>query len=600
MSLRPKFWTYYSWNNFVRVKPIALVMKDVAESAEMDHQPLLPSVNNVVTDGDAAIGAAVVSAPKRRLGVFDLVFFGVGSTVGAGIFSLIGPGLKQAGPGLVLSFLAGAISCVFTGLAYSEFAARLPVAGSAYTYAYTSFGEMLGWLIGWNLTLEYAIGAAAVARSWSQYFVAMLEGFHVHVPVELYKWDLGFVHACPLAAVIVLICTAVMLVGAKESAQFNSVVTVINVAILVFVVILGSTKIDTYNYTHFSNVPDKQPQGFVPHGAGSILSAAGTVFFSYLGFDMVSSMAEEVAKPQRDLPIGIVGSLAIAATLYMAVTLVVSGMYDCTVTSQQNAPLSFVFDKTHLTWATYIINVGSVFGLTASTFTGLMGQPRIFYRMAVDGLLFKFFGTLNTKGVPFYGCLVTGVITSLIGFFVGLTDLADAISIGTLCAFSVVDAGIIVQRRKDAHDSRRVIVAVGMFFLSTFVATLAFHQDWSIAVPVVFGVAAVGSVVYMYRLPEIDVPTTFKCPLVPLVPCAGIAINMSMMTGLGIAAWIRLLVWTLLGAAIYLFYGVQHSILNDLEPSVSHRMPSGAGDLGDALLEKEDDFGELKHRKRST
>jgi APA family basic amino acid/polyamine antiporter len=503
----------------------------------------------------------------EKLGLIDLLGYGVGCTVGAGIYSLIGIGAGIAGPGILISFLVGAISAMFTALAYSEFAARVPVTGSAYSYAYASFGEFFAWIIGWNLTLEYCISSAAIARSWGDYFTYMWGQFGLNPPSWLNDIQLGFTSLSPAAAVIVLLCTFVMLFGITTSSTFNVIITILNVGVLMFFIGVGSCRVVPDNWVYESN-------SFVPYGAASIFAGAGTVFFSYLGFDMVSSLAEETKNPQKNLPRGIIGSLAIAAIVYVGVSLVATGLVPFQFMVPAKAPLAFALEQRGLSWAAKVITVGSLFGLTTACFTGLLGQPRIFYTMARDGLLFPFFQwTVKRSDVPVIGTLLTGIFTAGVAFFMTLDTLADAISIGTLMAFTIVCAGVMVLRYSGGPPLRSAISIslIIAFICSTFMSAMFFvySETIPIPVPIVFGVFSFLIFVGLCFMKTYNTPLTFKCPLVPLVPCAGIAINMYMLAGLQPAAWIRLGVWLAIGMLIYFAYGIWRSKMRNYQSQPS-------------------------------
>mmetsp|Transcript_18913 Transcript_18913/g.41110 ORF Transcript_18913/g.41110 Transcript_18913/m.41110 type:complete len:745 (-) Transcript_18913:97-2331(-) len=445
---------------------------------------------------------------KRTLGVMDLIFYGIGCSVGAGIYSLVGIGAKTAGPSISLSFALCGISCCFTSLAYAEFAARVPLAGSAYTFTYVSFGELAGWLVGWNLTLGYAVSAAAVSRSWAVYVSGFFHGWlqrhiiinasddvdigepisvriatatdnflqwFVNVPFPTPFGDQEY-QCCPLAAVVILLCTSVLVTGAKESARFNTVMTILNVSVLGFVVLAGWT---TGSVQIQGNL---LTPSFFPEGFDGVGRAAGLVFFSYLGFDMVSCLSEEVRNPEKNMPIGIVGSLVASTIIYCVVSLTVVGMvpiqllgedvpvvnallanaccthdeqlrdiathsrpdYECLSYTSCNGS-SFAFSL--LFNGSRLISFSAIFGLTTATFACLMGQPRIFFSMAQDGLLFKIYGRVNSEtGVPTTGTIITGITTAFVACFIDLESLANTISLGTLQVFTFVNAGVIVLR----------------------------------------------------------------------------------------------------------------------------------------------------------
>jgi amino acid transporter len=449
---------------------------------------------------------------KRTLGVTDLIFYGIGCSVGAGIYSLVGIGAKTAGPAISLSFALCGIACCFTSLGYAEFAARVPLAGSAYTFTYVSFGELAGWLVGWNLTLGYAVSAAAVSRSWAVYvaefFHAWVQGqnatadkllqWFAKAPFPTFLGDEDY-ECCPLAALVILLCTSVLVTGAKESSRFNTVMTILNLTVLGFVVVVGWT---TGNVRIHDNL---LTPSFFPEGFDGVGRAAGLVFFSYLGFDMVSCLSEEVKNPERNMPIGIVGSLVASSIVYCVVSLTVVGMapikllgddvpivnallanaccshdeqlrdisahsipdYECLSYSTCESPLvsdsnnsSFIFSV--LLHGSRTVSCGAIFGLTTATFACLMGQPRIFFSMAQDGLLFKFYARVNPDtGVPIAGTIVTGITTAFVACFIDLESLANTISLGTLQVFTFVNAGVIILRMSPPLIPEMVELEVG-------------------------------------------------------------------------------------------------------------------------------------------
>ena len=595
----------YKLSSFTRVKPMQAVLRErTHEQVQEEEEGEDPQLHKVLT-------------------IKDLLGYGVGCTVGAGIYSLISKGLKQAGPALVLSFLVGGISCVFTGLAYSEFAARVPVSGSAYTYAYTSFGEFIAWIIGWNLTLEYAISAAATARGWAAYVVTFLETFGVTPPAFLIAEQMEIttdISCSILAAVIVMVCTFVMIFGVKESSRFNNIVTVANVLVLLFVIILGATKLDTANWTAVND-------SFVPYGFNSVMKGAGTVFFSYLGFDMVSSLAEEVKRPQRDMPIGIIGSLGISSALYVAVTLVVAGMVGFPLLVNSSAPLPVAFKAVGYNWANYIISTGSLFGLTTATFTCLLGQPRIFFRMAADVSIPRTVSPVIlcfvTPLIVHFACLfrmLPGCMVHAGAFLPRIQEIVvSECAIGRNtdnwhsyclhcflrqfggpcgCHFSGNTGGILLGRCWHCGHSlsfpstaaagidfngfvhaacipRIFVEQSGKFALrlsNTHLVFTAFHFPWSLLpqdaplwLVIILAVLALVPLVAIAFQPQYNIPTSFKCPLLPWIPAAGIAVNCSMLANLGADAWIRLAGWTVVGMAIYLAYGIRKSRLNPIQ-----------------------------------
>lgn len=324
---------------------------------------------------------------KRSLGAWDLMGYGISSTIGAGIFVTIGlVANKEAGPGIVLSFLFAGFASLLSAFCYSEFASRYPVSGSAYSFASVSLGEAVGWFVGWNLTLEYAISASAVARGWSGYLIDVLHTCGVHVPEWIKGYPLNsFFSVSPLSGFICVLCTAILLLGMKESARFNLVMTVVNISIIFFVIICGALYVKVDNW-----------DPFLPYGINGSWNGVGTVFFSYIGFDSVSTLAGEVKNPNRDLPIGIVGTLCIVSALYVAVSLVITGMVHYSALSTE-APLSAAFLSVGNNWASIVVAIGSVTVMTAATLCSLVGQPRIFLQMSKDGLFFQVFSKVNKK-----------------------------------------------------------------------------------------------------------------------------------------------------------------------------------------------------------
>jgi APA family basic amino acid/polyamine antiporter len=418
------------------------------------------------------------------LNLTDLIFYGVGCSVGAGIYSLVGIGAELAGPSIALSFLLCGISCCFTSLAYAEFAARVPLAGSAYTFIYVSFGEIWGWLTGWNLTLGYSVSAAVVARSWAEYLVRFVDGLipqmdasklrwlthtPVHIPEIISSSSSSGYDCCPLAVVIIGVCTAVLITGAKESTRFNTAMTILNLSVLGFVLLTG---LGSGTVHHDNLFP------VFPHGIAGTARGAGLVFFSFLGFDMVSCLSEEVSNPARNMPIGIVGSLLASMSIYVSVSLVVIGMAPISLlggevpiinallanaccTHEEQVSLGDAATDVCLSYSctpiihsvlftgSRMVSFGAIFGLTTATFACLMGQPRIFYSMAQDGLLFKIYARVHPQtGVPTVGTILTGIFTALIACFIDLEVLANAISLGTLQVFTFVNAGVIVLRTR--------------------------------------------------------------------------------------------------------------------------------------------------------
>jgi len=447
---------------------------------------------------------------RRVLGPVSLTALGVGAIIGAGIFVLTGLAANMyAGPALALSFVIAGIGCGLAALCYAEFAAMVPVAGSAYAYAYATLGELFAWIIGWDLVLEYAVASSTVAHGWSHYFLALLKSFGVTVPAALTGAPIDFDQAtggwvvtgaiCNLpAALIVLLVTVVLVVGIRESARFNAAMVLVKLAAVLFVIIVGAQYVQPTNW-----------EPFMPFGWGGVMSGAAYIFFAYIGFDSVSTHAEEAKNPQRDVPIGIVVSLALCTVLYIAVAAVLTGMvpYD---QIDIHAPVASAFAQRGMPVATLIISVAAVVGITSVLLVLLLSQARVLLAMARDGLIPReFFGAVHPRfRTPHKATILTGVLVAAAAALFPLKLLADLVNIGTLMAFVIVCAAVIVMRRTNP-----------------------------------------------------DLPRPFRTPLVPLVPILGIGFNGAMMFALGWENWLRLGAWLAIGFAIYFLYGRKRSRL---------------------------------------
>lgn len=451
----------------------------------------------------------------RVLGPVALTSLGVGAIIGAGIFVLTGLAARDfAGPSLMLSFVFAGLGCAFAGLCYAEFAAMIPVAGSAYTYAYATLGELFAWIIGWDLILEYAIASCAVAHGWSHYFQAFLALFGVAITPAFATDPLsasaetiaGAWHLGPLpivfdlpAFVIVLLITVVLVIGIRESARLNSAIVALKLLVVLFVIFAGIGHVDPANW-----------HPFFPKGVGGTLSGAAYVFFAYIGFDSISTHAEEAKNPQRDVPIGILTSLLLCTILYIAVAAVLTGM----VPWEQidiDAPIANAFSRIGLSSATILISIGAVAGITSVLLVMLLSQARVLLAMARDGLLPpSIFAAVHPRfRTPHRSTILVGFIVATVAALLPLKVLADLVNIGTLFAFVIVCAAVLILR---------------------------------------------------YTRPE--VPRPFRTPLVPLVPILGIAANLLLMVYLGWHNWARLFVWLAIGLVIYFAYGSRHSRLN--------------------------------------
>jgi APA family basic amino acid/polyamine antiporter len=455
---------------------------------------------------------------KRALGALNLTMLGIGAIIGAGIFVLTGTAAAQyAGPGISLSFVLAGLGCLFAGLCYAEFAAMIPIAGSAYTYGYATLGELVAWIIGWDLILEYLFGAATVAVGWSGYFVALLKDLGANLPASLTQAPLNVQGTHTLvrnaggiinlpAIVLVLLMTMLLVIGIKESARFNNVIVFVKMAIVILVIGFGFMYVSTANWHPF--VPDNTTGEFGHYGWSGIVRGAGVVFFAYIGFDAVSTAAQEAKNPQRDMPIGILASLGICTVLYILMALVMTGLTSYVNLNVPN-PVFVAINAAGpaLKWLTYLINIGAIMGLASVVLVMLMGQPRIFFSMSRDGLLPATFGKVHPRfQTPYVTTIITGLVAALVAGFFPIALLGELVAIGTLLAFVIVCIGVLALR---------------------------------------------------YTRPNI--PRPFRTPLVPLVPILGVLICGYMMYGLPGDTWIRLIVWMVLGLLIYFLYGRSHS-----------------------------------------
>lgn len=468
---------------------------------------------------------------KRTLSAASLVALGIGAIIGAGLFSLTGiAAAENAGPAVVYSFILAALGCAFAGLCYAEFASMIPVAGSAYTYSYATMGEFMAWIIGWDLVLEYALGAATVAASWSQYVSKFLHSFGIDIPVALLHgpWDKdgGIVN---LPAILIICLLSLLLIkGTKESALINNILVILKVAVVLVFIVLGWGFINPANHEPFIPVNQGevlmqsskmsfmeffQSDYFGHFGWSGILRGAGVVFFAFIGFDAVSTAAQEAKNPQKGMPIGIIGSLIICTLLYVLFAFVLTGLENYVNFKGDASPVTTAFAKTGYTFLNSALTIAIIAGYTSVMLVMLMGQSRVFYSMSVDGLLPKFFSDLHKKSqTPWKTNLIFMVFVSLFAGFVPVSDLGHMVSIGTLFAFSLVCIGVIVMRKTNP-----------------------------------------------------DAVRGFRVPLVPFLPILGVVICVSLMAGLPIESWERLGIWLGLGLIIYFVYGKRNSKLNDVK-----------------------------------
>jgi APA family basic amino acid/polyamine antiporter len=446
---------------------------------------------------DALQAEADHSPLKRSLGPLNLTALGIGSIIGTGIFVLTGTAASQnAGPALVLSMIISAVGCAFSGLCYAEFAAMVPVAGSAYTYAYATAGEIFAWIIGWDLILEYALSASTVAVGWSGYFVSLMHDAGINVPQSLAMAPGGF--NLP-AAVIVLFVAALLVIGIRESANTNTVLVAIKIVVLIVFVAAGAAYVNRANLTPF--IPPSTGE-FGHFGWSGVLRGAGVMFFAYIGFDAVSTAAQEAKNPSRDMPIGILGSLAICTVLYIAVAIVLLGLVPYSKLDVAD-PLAVGIDATGMRWLAPFVKIAALFGLFSTMLVQLLAQTRIFYSMSRDGLLPPLFSAVHPHfRTPHVSTILTGLVIAAVAGLTPITVLGQLVSIGTLLAFVLVSIGVIVLRRTRP-----------------------------------------------------DVPRPFRTPGVPWVPIAGAVICLAQMIGLPLATWARLFIWLAIGMIVYAAYG---------------------------------------------
>lgn len=447
---------------------------------------------------------------KRTLGSGALVALGIGAIIGAGLFSLTGiAAAEHAGPAVTLSFVLAAIGCAFAGLCYAEFASMIPVAGSAYTYSYATMGEFMAWIIGWDLVLEYALGAATVGVSWSGYFVKLMHELNIDVPLYLTR---SFAEVegggINLPAIIIVSLLSLLLIrGTKESARLNNFLVIVKVAVVLIFIALGWSFIKPENHIPF--IPENTGV-YGEFGISGIAAGAALVFFAFIGFDAVSTAAQEAKNPQKGMPIGILGSLVVCTILYVLFSYVMTGLVPYQMFKGDASPAATAFSVTGYSFLQLSLIIAILAGYTSVILVMLMGQSRVFYSMSNDGLLPKFFGDIHPKfRTPWKTNIFFMFFVSIFAGFVPVTDLGHMVSIGTLLAFSLVCIGVIVMRKTNP-----------------------------------------------------DAPRAFKVPLVPLLPILGVVVCGYLMYSLPGEAWGRLAIWMALGVLIYFVYGKKNSKIN--------------------------------------
>lgn len=588
--------------NLFRTKSISQIQADAAAGL-LEHA------------GDTAAPGTL----RRTLGVFDLTLMGIAAIIGAGIFAMVGKASFNGGPAVALLFVFTAVACAFSALCYAEFASRIPVAGSAYTYAYASMGEFIAWIIGWDLIVEYAIGNIAVAISWSDYFTGLLKGYGINIPLHFtmdfltakrgyaavteaiaggatvdaltkgceatdaaiscgqmdgyLAWlnapHLGSIPVvCDLPALLItLVITTLVFIGIRESKFASNIMTVLKVGIILLVIFLGLNYVNPANWSPFA-----------PNGITGVLKGVSAVFFAYIGFDALSTTAEECKNPRRDLPIAMILSLVICTILYIAVALVLTGMVSYKMLDVGD-PLAFVFgpEGANVPWVAGIIAVSAVIALATVFLVFQIGQPRLWMAMSRDGLLPKVFSSIHPRfNTPWFATIITGIVVAIPALFMNLTEVTDLASIGTLFAFVVVCAGVLFKDKEFKESGARYVPYINAQFLLPVILIIVgfvinyfsptFYSDlititpaegesmlgaFSHKIPMIFFVV-ISAVLVFFSL-------TKKLSLIPIL---GLLSCLYLMTELGVTNWIRFGVWLLVGMVIYFMYGYRNSHLN--------------------------------------
>ncbi len=564
-------------NNFFRKKSIDLIMKDRKagfSDAESNSEEL-----------------------RRVLNVKDLTLMGIAAVIGAGIFSTIGNASFNGGPGVSILFVITAITCGFSALCYAEFASRIPVAGSAYTYAYASFGELVAWIIGWDLLMEYAIGNIAVAISWSEYFTNLLEGFNIHIPAYLTMdyltaskahsqllasgtelstisdkvkyageaWatapgsgNFKFIADLPALGIVFLI-TYLVYIGIRETKRATNAMVFLKVGVVIGVIILGFFYVTPANW-----------HPFLPNGFEGMMKGVSGVFFAYIGFDAISTTAEECKNPQRDLPKGMIYSLIICTVLYILVALVLTGMVNYKELQVED-PLAFVFKSVGLENISYIISISAVIATASVLLIFQMGQPRIWMSMSRDGLLPKKFSSIHPKyKTPWFATLVTGFVVAIPALFMNLTEVTDLTSIGTLFAFVLVCGGVLLLPKENITDAKHkrfripyvnskyivpiLFLVLFALFRNQILSLFQHTGDWHVykdKLPY-----------FLFIIAAITMSVLSFTKSLSLIPVLGLLSCLYLMTELGYTNWLRFLIWLVLGLIIYFTYGYHKSKLN--------------------------------------
>lgn len=555
------------------------------------------TISRILQDSKDGYGDGEHSSLNKVLKVKDLTFMGIAAVIGAGIFSTIGEASFNGGPGVSILFVLTAITCGFSALCYAEFASRIPVSGSAYTYAYASFGELIAWIIGWDLLMEYAIGNIAVAISWSGYFVNLLRGFHIEMPAYLtmdyfsaYKanealtaaggsltglsnntinaakaWEtapaignIRLIADLP-ALLIVFIITWLVYIGIRETKKATNAMVILKIAVVIAVIIIGFFYVTPANW-----------HPFLPNGFGGMMKGVSGVFFAYIGFDAISTTAEECEDPQKDLPKGMIYSLIICTVLYILVALVLTGMVHYSELAVAD-PLAFVFERIGLNKISYVISISAVIATASVLLIFQMGQPRIWMSMSRDGLLPKAFSRIHPKfKTPSFSTIITGLVVAVPALFLNLTEVTNLTSIGTLFAFVLVCSGVLLlPPDEQANDGRKlfkmpyingkfiapVLVIIGfVVFYQPILNLFNFNEGWEIVrekLPY-----------YLFLILAIIIAVFSFLKNLSLIPVLGLMSCAYLMTELGYINWLRFVIWLVIGLVIYFTYSYKNSKLN--------------------------------------
>jgi amino acid transporter len=555
------------------------------------------SIEKIVQDAEAGlVDGHSANGLKKELGVRDLTLMGIAAVVGAGIFSTIGTAAFHGGPGISILFVITAITCGFSALCYAEFASRVPIAGSAYTYAYVTFGELIAWIIGWALILEYAIGNIVVAISWSGYFINLLEGFHIHLPgwlstnfetaqqgyeeavqhlaaggtketfSKLARIGYDAITNAPMigqtriilnvpAFVIVVLITMLVYRGIKESKKSTNLMVVFKIAIILMVIVLGFFYVDTANWAPF-----------MPNGFKGVLAGVSAVFYAYIGFDAISTTAEECKNPQRDMPRGMIYSLLICTVLYILIALVLTGMVNYTQLKVDD-PLAFVFERIGLHKIGYIISISAVVATTSVLLVFQLGQPRIWMSMSRDGLLPKKFAEVHPKfGTPAFATIITGIFVGVPALFMSISRMTDLTSIGTLFAFVLVCFGVLVLPRLSPNIKRqafRLPYINGQYIIPAIALIFIYFGQHRILNAFLEagnqGYQEILFLVFVFILMVVAVLSFIK--KFSVIPIVGAMCCLYLMIEIPPVSWLWFFVWMFIGLVIYNLYSKKHSLL---------------------------------------